>query len=270
MATKAATDSISVDIRTEKIKDWLRPPDSSTNANHARKRHHEGTCTWLLKSPVFQSWYSGSRQHLWLHGLAGCGKTILTAAVLDHLGKKNDGLILSFFFDFGDTTKQALDGMLRWLAFQLHLGGASSLTHLDALYQAHQNGSKQPSTNILSDTVFKILEVQKRVYIVLDALDELRTRHDILQWIEHVISKPELGHVQLLYTSRPESEFLRHFPRLIGQQSCLPLDKNAVNSDIRSWVSAQLSQRRDFTDKFLSQELVEEIRKKIGERADGM
>ncbi|KAJ6006651.1 Pfs NACHT and Ankyrin domain protein [Penicillium sp. IBT 35674x] len=270
VATKAATDFISFDIRTEKIKHWLRPPDSSTNANHARMLRHEGTGTWLFRSPVFLSWYSGLRQHLWLHGLAGCGKTILSAAVLDHLAKKNDGLILSFFFDFSDTTKQTLNGMLRSLAFQLHQGGASSPTRLDALAQAHQDGSQQPSTSALSDTLSKMLEAQRRVYIVLDAIDESKTRNDIVLWIEHAMSKPELVHVQLLYTSRPESEFLRHFPRLIGQQNCLPLDKNAVNSDIRSWVSAQLSQRRDFTDKPLSRELVEEIRRRIGDGADGM
>lgn len=190
--------------------------------------------------------------------------------MLDHLAKRNDVLILSFFFDFSDTTKQTLDGMLRSLAFQLFRDGASANTHLDALFQAHQNGRNQPTTKDLLNTIFKMLEVQRRVYIVLDAMDESTTRGDLLLWIKSVMSRPELVHVQLLYTSRPESEFLRDIPRLIGEQNCLPLNKQAINSDIRSWVTAQLSLRPDFTEMVLSQDLLEGIRRKIGDGADGM
>lgn len=258
------------DLCTDKIWRWLCPPDPSTNANHARALRHDGTGAWLLESLVFQSWYSGSLRHLWLYGIAGCGKTILSATVLDHLAKGNNGLILSFFFDFSDTTKQTLDGMLRSLAFQLYQGGAASAIHLDALYQAHLNGSSQPATGALSVTVSNMLKVQTRVSIILDALDESKTGDDILRWIKHVMSTPDLVHIQLLYTSRPESKFLRDIPCLIGEGNCLPLDKQAVNSDIRSWVTAQLSQRRDFTEKPLSQDLLEGIRRKIGDGADGM
>ncbi|KAJ5101583.1 Pfs NACHT and Ankyrin domain protein [Penicillium alfredii] len=36
-------------------------------------------------------------------------KTVLSTTVLDYLAKQNNGLILSFFFDFSDITKQTLD-----------------------------------------------------------------------------------------------------------------------------------------------------------------
>lgn len=258
------------DIRTDKIKAWLCPPDPSTNANHARMLRHKGTGAWLLGNALFQAWCLGSQRHLWLHGLAGCGKTILCAAVLDHLAKVSDSLILKFFFDFSDTSKQTLDGLLRSLAFQLYQDGAGSPTHLTALFQVHRNGSSQPSTMALTEIVCKMFQVQRRIFIVIDALDESKERDNIVLWIENIISKPELAHVQLLYTSRPESQFLRHIPRLIGQQNCLSLDTEAVNHDIRSWVTVQLSQRRDFTEKLLSQGLLERIQKKIGDGADGM
>jgi hypothetical protein len=115
-----------------------------------------------------------------------------------------------------------------------------------------------------------MLTAQRKVCIILDALDESKTRGDVLEWVKDAVSRPELVHVQLFYTSRPESEFLRHIPPLIGKQNCLPLDKQAVNSDIRLWVTAQLSQRREFTEKPLSRELLEEIQRKVGDGADGM
>ncbi|KAJ5504613.1 NACHT nucleoside triphosphatase [Penicillium fimorum] len=240
-ATKATTDSIRSNLHTDEIKRWLCPPDPSSNASHARTLRHKGTGSWLLESPVFQAWHSGSRRQLWLHGLAGCGKSVLSTTVLDHLANGNDGLILSFFFDFNDVAKQTLEGMLRSLAFQLFRGGVDSANHLDALFQAHRSGSDQPRTKELWSIVFKMLEAHKKVYVVLDALDESKTRDAVLEWIRDMVSRPDLE-----------------------------LDKKAVNSDIQSWVIAQLSQRRDFTEKPLSQSLLEEIRKKVGNGADGM
>lgn len=269
-ATRATTISIRSDLHADKIKHWLRPPDPSTNANHAKTLRHKGTGAWLLGNPVFQSWYSRSRRQLWLHGLAGCGKTVLSSTVLDHLANRSDGLVLSFFFDFSDTEKQTYENMLRSLAFQLYQGGVNCAIYLDALFQAHQDGKDQPTTKALEVIVLKMLLAHKNVSIVLDALNESTTRDDVLLWIEDMMSRPELARVQLLYTSRPESEFLRRVPTIIGKENCLPLDKQAINSDVRSWVSAQLSHRRDFKEKFLSKDLLDKIQRKVGEGADGM
>ena len=133
-------------------------------------------------------------------------------AVLDHLAKRNDRLVISFFFDFGETAKQTVDGMLRSLAFQLYQGGADSASVLDASFQTHQDGRDQPATKTLSDVLYKMLAVQKKVSIVLDALDESITRAELLLWIKDAVCKPELGHVQLICTGRPEGDFLRDMP----------------------------------------------------------
>ncbi|KAJ6097442.1 Pfs NACHT and ankyrin domain protein [Penicillium canescens] len=58
----------------------------------------------------------GTRSRVDIYGYTG-SKTILSATVLNHLAKVDDGLILSFFFDFNDTAKQTLDSILRSLAF---------------------------------------------------------------------------------------------------------------------------------------------------------
>ncbi|KAJ5171634.1 NACHT nucleoside triphosphatase [Penicillium capsulatum] len=160
--------------------------------------------------------------------------------------------------------------MLRWLAFQLYRGGVDSANHLDALFQAHRNGSDQPRTKELWSVVIKMLAEQRKVYIVLDALDESKTRDTVLEWIRDTVLRPELVHVQLFLTGRPESAFLRDIPPLIGNQNILGFDEEAVNCDIRSWVTAQISRRRDFTEKLLSQNLLEEIQKKVGDGANGI
>lgn len=62
--------------------------------------------------------------------------------------------------------------------------------------------------------------VQKKVPIVLDALNESKTRCELLCWIEDVVSRPELRHVQLICTGRPQPDFMREIPSLMGEDNC--------------------------------------------------
>ncbi|KFA68485.1 hypothetical protein S40285_05380 [Stachybotrys chlorohalonatus IBT 40285] len=268
--TKAAVDHIMSDRHTEKIKKWLCPADPSTNINHAKELRHEGTGAWLLDESFFQSWHSGSHRHLWLYGLAGCGKTVLSATVLDHLANMTDKLLLSFYFDFGDIRKQTIDSMLRSLAFQMYQHGPASRPHLDVLFQGLRHGRDQPSTNALSDVICEMLMAQEKSVVVLDALDESTTRSELLHWIKNIVSRLELNHIQLLCTSRPELEFQHNLPDIVGQENCISINKQAVNTDIRAYVTAQLAARQDFKDKRLSEDLAELIRKMVGDGADGM
>ena len=152
--------------------------------------------------------------------------------------KGNDSLILSLSFDFSHTTKQTLDGMLRSLAFQLYQGSVGSTGLLDISFQAHQDGRDQHLTRTLEDVVCKMFAVQKKGFIILDALDKSTTRVELLLWMKDVVSRPELGDVKLICTGRPEPEFIRHIPWSIGEQNCLALDKDSVNADIRSYLSS--------------------------------
>ncbi|RGP69537.1 nacht and ankyrin [Fusarium sporotrichioides] len=250
LATQVVVDQMGSQLHCDKIKSWLRPPDPSINLNHARKLRHKGTGTWLLNKPFFHSWCSGLNRHLWLHGFAGCGKTVLSATILDHLTKTYDELLLRFYFDFSDGRKQTLDCMLRSLAFQIR--------------------PDQPSTKALSEVVRKMLTEEKDVCVILDALDESTTRDELLRWIEDTGSDPKLHHVRLLYTSRPEPDLQQGILANIGQESCFPIDTQALNEDIRSFVTWQLTEREDFKGRKLSEDLVELIRIRIGEGSDGM
>ncbi|KAF4340762.1 hypothetical protein FBEOM_5323 [Fusarium beomiforme] len=268
--TKVVTESINKENRTERIKDWLRPPDPSTNTIQARSLRHKGTGEWLLRHPAFQAWCSGSHRHMWLHGPAGCGKTVISTTVLDHIAKTDGALVLTFYFDFGDTTKQTLDGMLRHFAFKLSGSTVASAERLNSLYLVSREGCEQPSTSALSDSVSDMLAQNMQVYIILDAMDESTTRTSLLSWVRDLTSKQDLSHVQLLCTSRPELEFQKSLPRLIGKECCLNLDKDSVDMDIQGYVAAELASRQEFLDKGLSQDLLDRIERKVGREADGM
>ncbi|KAM5359065.1 hypothetical protein ACJA88_015226 [Fusarium oxysporum] len=264
--TKHAVMSMASDHRFARIERWLSPPDCSTNANLARERRHPGTGTWLLNSPAFQEWKLGSRQHLWLHGLAGCGKTILSTTILDHLLQINTHTTLAFFFDFSEPKKQKLENLLRSLAIQLYHTGNEAARRLDSLFNSHDDGRRQPDTTALSACVDTMIQTAGKGFIIIDALDECTTREELLHWIRGLAS----SNAQLLVTGRPEAEFQGEIPRLFDERNCVLLDKQAVNADIRSYVEATLEQKPDFVGKKLSQGILDDIRDKIGDGADGM
>ncbi|KAH7187156.1 hypothetical protein DER44DRAFT_845110 [Fusarium oxysporum] len=264
--TKHAVMNMASDHQFAKIERWLSPSDYSTNANLARERRHPGTGTWLLNSPAFQEWELGSRQHLWLYGLAGCGKTILSTTILDHLLQIDTHTTLTFFFDFSDPRKQRLEDLLRSLAVQLYHTGNEAARRLDTLFASHDDGRRQPDTNALSACVDTMIQTAGKVFIIIDALDECTAREELLQWLKHLASRK----AQLIVTGRPEVEFQSAIPRSFGKRNCVELDKNVINADIRSYIEATLEQKRDFVDKKLSPSILDDIRDKIGDGADGM
>ncbi|KAL6913369.1 hypothetical protein FSST1_011129 [Fusarium sambucinum] len=264
--TKHAVISMASDYHFAKIERWLSPPDYLTNANLARGRRHPGTGDWLLNSPAFQEWKLRSRQYLWLYGLAGCGKTILSTTILDHLLQIDTHTTLTFFFDFNDARKQKLEDLLRSLAIQLYHTGNEAAGRLDSLFTSHNHGGRQPDTTALSACVDTMVQTAGKVFIIIDALDECTAMEELLQWLKHLASRK----AQLIVTGRPEVEFQSAIPRSFGKRNCVELNKNVINADIRSYIEATLEQKPDFVGKKLSQNILDEIRNKIGDGADGM
>lgn len=258
------------DRHVEKLHRWLSPADPSTNATRARERRHAGTGSWLLESAALCEWEAGKRHHLWLFGLAGCGKTVLSSTILDHLEETGAYLTLQFFFDFNDTRKQTLEDLLRSLAFQLYHSGTGATKILDRLFTSSDDGRRQPDISALSACVESILQSPQRIAIVLDALDECTTRDKLLFWIGRLSSSSNAKDTKLVVTGRPEAEFRREIPRLFGEDNCMLLSKEAVNADIRSYVDHELHQRPDFKEKKIPYDLLDQIRSQVGDGADGM
>lgn len=255
------------DSHAASIQRWLSPADPSTNANKARKSRHIGTGTWFLNSNPFAEWKLGSRRHLWLYGMPGCGKTVLSATILDHLEGIQDFLTVTFFFDFTDTRKQKLADMLRSLAFQLYNSWPESQRHLGNLFSSHNDGRRQPDTDKLSICLRDMMQARARLLIQLDALDECSERRELLEWMESIST---VAHVQLIATGRPEVEFEHTLRGWVGNENCLPLNKECVSDDIHSYVAARLDQSPEFKRWAASPDALKEIRDTISNKADGM
>lgn len=176
--------------------------------------------------------------------MPGCGKTVLSATILNHLAPVDNCVILSFFFDFKDTAKQKLNNLLRSLAFQLYSSHPEAQKDLDNLFTSHDNGESQPDTDRLSTCLNDMMRTPKKVFILLDSLDECSKREKLLSWMQNFI--PTLAHVQVVAISQPEDDLKQSLPNWAETENCLLLNKELINADIRSYVKARLEAGEEF------------------------
>lgn len=136
----------------DRLSRWLRLPDPSTNYHAALEKRHPETGFWLLNSQAFKDWKKSQSSFMWLHGNAGCGKTILSSALLQDIlqGRDShlDAAIGYFYFDFNDIEKQFSRKAIRSLAFQLALQ-IDGLSTLEQLYMKCERGIRQPAEDAI-------------------------------------------------------------------------------------------------------------------------
>jgi hypothetical protein len=125
-----ATSDIQNDTRSTRIDDlretiyrWLSAPDPSVNHNEACNRRHTDTGTWFVSSQTFDNWKRYPNSFLWLHGIPGCGKTILSSTIIQNLLDirilQFPVAVVYFYFSFSDVEKQSYEKMIRSFIMQL-------------------------------------------------------------------------------------------------------------------------------------------------------
>jgi hypothetical protein len=106
-----------------KILRWLSAPDPSANHAQAREQHEDGTGDWLFESQEYQDWVSGSSPLFWLHGKAGCCRTILCSTIIEDVRRRisgQDSVVLAYlYFSFSEERKQNYTELLFSMVTQL-------------------------------------------------------------------------------------------------------------------------------------------------------
>lgn len=254
----------------ERIDRWLSPSDPSTNYVKAKKLRFEGTGQWFVNSEIFTSFKEGNVPFLWLNGIPGCGKTVLSSSIIEDLKQSSSDAppaVLYFYFDFNDTWKQTLDNALRSLLWQATT--YASPGELQQLYDSCGKGKDQPSTESLIQTLEKALRALGRTIIVLDALDECTSRPALLPWLAQTAGR-DTSSLQIIATSRNEHDIEVAFETWLSESAIVPLQQHDVDADIGIYVSNRLrtdSQLRRWRGK---PDVQNEIETELMDKANGM
>lgn len=248
---------------------WLQYTDPSTNHNAACEKHEPSTGRWLLQSNSFSEWEHKLNGLLWLHGIPGCGKTILTSTVVEHVRALCEGNAQSqyvfFYFDFNDSKKMEVAGFLRSSLTQLASQNSKTLKEVEDLYIQNDRGAKQPDKERVLSTLLSALQSAHRTYLIIDALDECSQREEMLDVISNIHQRCS-SQISILVASRDEYDIREKLTTLKSDD--IGIQDAVVDSDIRLHVNRCLIE-----DKKLSKwpiEVKKEIEDVLVEGAHGM
>jgi NACHT domain len=270
--TRVVVENLSLDNQSHNIHQWLQPSDPSTNYNKAKGKRQEGTGSWFLENRQFKEWKSGVRRYLWLQGIPGCGKTVLCSTIIEHLRQNQEDcspVVLDFFFDFNDTDKQSQDKLVRSLVTQLYSRCENSREELNKLYSSHEDGRRQPLLGSLLETFQHMTKYTGKIQIVIDALDECKTRDQLLPWMRELSSSGN-ERIYLIVASRVEEDIKLELERWSRQDNFVSIQQNVVSHDIRTYVRNQLRKDSRFERWRSDQSVQNMIETKLMEKAGGM
>ncbi|CAG5158427.1 uncharacterized protein ALTATR162_LOCUS5073 [Alternaria atra] len=250
------------DAWLNKIHHWLSAPDPSTNYQKALKQRQHNTGLWFLEGERYARWKTDTASSLWLYGIPGCGKTILSSTILQDLLQHRDSnprhAVAYFYFDFNDVQKQDAEPMLRSLICQLSRQAIDVPASLDALFSSCEDGKRQPSLDALLQVACRTMQQLPQVYVMLDALDECAQRTELMEMLE-TITGWQFRNMHLIVTSRQERDIESSLEGFVDVRNSICLQSDIVDKDIQQYVRQRLSDDKGLSkwgkDVFLRQEI---------------
>lgn len=245
LVTKAAVQGLQTSSHFHKIIKWLSAPDPSTNLNEAQKLHQPGTGQWLLDSEKYQSWKKDQGSFLWLYGIPGCGKTILSSTIVANLNQDAAvrQTLLYFYFNFTDIEKRSTESAIRSLIDQIFRKCPGARGPLESLYDSYAACSGQPTHASLQTTFNAMIRKCNSVYVILDGLDECEARSQyaidgIIPWLKSLRNSP--ANMHLLVTSRPEQDLKSGIEAWATRDEMIYLQSGLVANDIRAYIHLKM------------------------------
>jgi hypothetical protein len=177
----------------------------------------------------------------------------------------NDAL-LYFYFNFNDSKKQSFDSMVRSLIFQLYHIQQRSRSYLEQLYDSCKDGQEQPQHSQLLVTLHIMLNNAGTTYVILDALDECRTRKELQSWL----ATPEAQGLQLFLTSRKEDDIESSISSWLVAESIVPIRQGPMDNDILVFIRSRMAEDKELQRWQNTPDIYIEIENKLMAKAGGM
>ncbi|KAL8666382.1 MAG: hypothetical protein Q9168_007488 [Polycauliona sp. 1 TL-2023] len=261
--------SIQEDLKNDQVLKWLNAPGVAQDHHRAKeKRGAETTGRWLIESDDYASWKTQPQSIYWLHGMLGCGKTILASTIVDDLfkdcGKSSSSLAYFYCSDRHDCSR-----ILRSLLQQLSSQNRDCSRMLQDFYVTLEKGQKQPSRDTMSTLLRAMVTISGTSFIVLDALDECKPRGELMQFIEDIASWHDAPY-HMLMTSRSEHDIRTTVESLSHKKYIKDIQKSLNREDIRTHIRYRLAHDKELEKWQNNSKALEEIEVQLMEKADGM
>ncbi|CAO2656907.1 Nn.00g057100.m01.CDS01 [Neocucurbitaria sp. VM-36] len=253
------------DTRLVRLRTWVASfaaVDSSVILWTNQEKRHQGSGEWFLQSDQYKEWLTGPHSLLWLHGIPGCGKSVLSSSIVEDIKirseKDLDRNFAFFFFTFRNDALRDPHEMVTSLIVQLVPQCITISTELDSLYTSCGNGARKPSPLVARKLLHLVLQALPEVYIVLDALDECQHPEGLIKALSSVIEW-ELTNLHLLFTSRREQMLTKYLSSVLQPAQVIGLQNHVVDEDIQRFIQHKLAQSNWRDDAQACREIEAEI-----------
>ncbi len=190
--------------------------------------------------------------------------------------EERSALVAYHYFDFKDTSKRHVHGLLASLLSQLSDDSDACRDVLHKLFKTCRDGSEPPSDATLVQCLrTKLKRAGNPIFIITDALDECPSttgtpsaREEVLNFVEDLVGSNH-SNLFICITSRPEQDIQAVLNPLTSASRRVSLheergQREDISSYVRSFVHADRAMRRwREEDKGL-------VIKTLSERAGGM
>jgi len=203
---------------------------------------------------------------LWLHGIPGAGKTVLASFIVQNAQRFCEGSDLndigsSYYYCYFGRSQDETNPFLRWIISQL----CRQLKYIPEKLGLLSKRGVEPGSQDLLDVLTEVVKKFRRVYIIVDALDESQDRRFLLNLLIKFASDKAFEKISLMVFSREERGIHHAFDGICTSMS---LSNPLVDEDIRVYIESQLQ-----TDCKLSRwpdSLKTDIRDALVKGANGM
>lgn len=218
--------------------------DSTSNHNLACQLHEPETSQWIFQSPEWQTWLHGEKRLLWIFGIPGAGKTILASYLIESIKKScqntKSGRRIGWAYHYcyhARAHSHEDPGFLGMILCQL----CRQLEHLPLELQRTCTNRREegPTVTELIQCLTIVSQHFEEISIVIDAVDESKSRGDFLALILLLLQRDLLKNIRLLVTSRDEIDIRRAMEsEPTGVR--ISMSNQYVDNDIRNFVHMTL------------------------------
>lgn len=211
--------------------------------DYYRSRWMPGSCGWIFARPMFHSWLENCADNshvISVHGVPGCGKSILSSFVIEQLQDKGYSCQY-FFFRFGDSAKRTVNSLLRSIAYQVAVEVPEVRTYIQSLADDSVRLEKAEG-RVIWQKIFMAklskLRLRKPLFWIIDALDECEAPQLLLSLFTSISSFQTP--LRIMFVGRKTEKLAAAFQRVEASVPVNTLAADGAKEDLESYVAHEI------------------------------
>ncbi|KAK6330000.1 hypothetical protein TWF718_003427 [Orbilia javanica] len=244
---------------------WIEMINPTPKHNESTRWHDQKTSGWATRTKEWNNWLArsaGSRL-VWLFGIPGAGKTILTSYLIEQAKEALNGVsgvMVIYYYCVFSQGQDATESFLRWIVSQMIRETGAAPENIKTKYKLNHS----PSIDNLEAAIEVLLGRFTAVYILIDGVDESQNSGRLAEALVNLSTSLAFQNIWLLASSRKLSEIATPFR---GKAIEFSMSNPELQKDIRTFVNNELPRRKKL-ERF--RDLFPKIEERLSQQADGM